>query len=87
MVGRGSRRRRRTRAGMVLSEQLIIDTVLRMLAVHGREGLGAGRLATAVDIDPSTPYRYFRSMDDLTPAVGDALIARAASLNAARPPS
>ncbi|MFF9126556.1 TetR/AcrR family transcriptional regulator [Streptomyces sp. NPDC014889] len=75
MVGAAPRRRRRTRAGVVLSEQLIIDTALRMLAVHGREGLSARRLATALDIDPSTLYRYFRSMDDLTLAVGDALIA------------
>lgn len=77
MIGAAPRRQRRTRAGVVLSRQLIIDTALRLLAEHGREGLSARRLAAALDIDPSTLYRYFRSMDDVTLAVGDALIARA----------
>ncbi|MFC9960749.1 TetR/AcrR family transcriptional regulator [Streptomyces nigra] len=71
------RRRRPTRSGTVLSEGLIVDTALRMLAEHGSAGLTARRLGLALDADPSTLYRYFRGMDDLTLAIGDALIGRA----------
>ncbi len=71
------RRRRPTRSGTVLSEQLIVDTALRMLREHGSVGLTARRLGLALDADPSTLYRYFRGMDDLTLAIGDALIGQA----------
>ncbi|MFI1354736.1 TetR/AcrR family transcriptional regulator [Streptomyces sp. NPDC020898] len=71
------RRRRPTRSGTVLSEQLIVDTALRMLREHGSAGLTARRLGLALDADPSTLYRYFRGMDDLTLAIGDALIGQA----------
>ncbi|MGW2822889.1 TetR/AcrR family transcriptional regulator [Streptomyces sp. NPDC001443] len=71
------RRRRPTRSGTVLSERLIVDTALRMLAEHGSTGLTARRLGLALDCDPSTLYRYFRGMDDLTLAIGDALIGQA----------
>ncbi|MGW1724060.1 TetR/AcrR family transcriptional regulator [Streptomyces sp. NPDC002306] len=71
------RRRRPTRGGTVLSERLIVDTALRMLGEHGGAGLSARRLGLALDCDPSTLYRYFRGMDDLTLAIGDALIGRA----------
>ncbi|MFD7609365.1 TetR/AcrR family transcriptional regulator [Streptomyces sp. NPDC059828] len=71
------RRRRPTKGGVVLSEQLIVDTALRMLREHGGEGLTARRLGAALGADPSTLYRYFRGMDELTLAVGDALIGRA----------
>ncbi|MCW7944367.1 TetR family transcriptional regulator [Streptomyces hygroscopicus] len=77
MIGEKPRRRRRTRAGTVLSEEMIVEAALRMLHEHGREGLSARRLGAALGADPSTVYRYFRSMDDLTLAIGDALIARA----------
>lgn len=77
MIGDAPRRRRRTRGGTVLSAELIIETALRMLEQHGREGLSARRLAAALGADASTLYRYFRSMDDLTLAIGDALIAGA----------
>lgn len=77
LVGEAGRRRRPTRQGTVLSEELIVDTALRMLREHGREGLSARRLGAALGADPSTVYRYFRSMDDLTLAVGDALIGHA----------
>ncbi|MDH2391139.1 TetR/AcrR family transcriptional regulator [Streptomyces sp. HNM0663] len=71
------RRRRPTKNGAVLSESLIVETALRMLRVHGSAGLTARRLGTALGADPSTLYRYFRGMDDLTLAIGDALIGRA----------
>ncbi|BCY12069.1 TetR/AcrR family transcriptional regulator [Actinoplanes sp. L3-i22] len=71
------RRRRPTRSGKVLSEQLIIDTALRLLREHGSTGLSARRLGLALDCDPSTLYRYFRGMDDLTLAIGDTLIGQA----------
>ncbi|MET9736116.1 TetR/AcrR family transcriptional regulator [Streptomyces sp. NPDC006458] len=78
VVPEGKRRRRRpTRSGTVLSEALIVDTALRLLREHGGAGLSARRLGLALDCDPSTLYRYFRGMDDLTLAIGDALIDQA----------
>ncbi|WP_351222554.1 helix-turn-helix domain-containing protein [Streptomyces sp. NPDC002133] len=71
------RRRRPTKTGVVLSEQLIVTTALRMLREHGSEGLTARRLGAALGADPSTLYRYFRGMDELTLAVGDELTGRA----------
>ncbi|MFJ1969765.1 TetR/AcrR family transcriptional regulator [Streptomyces sp. NPDC087903] len=71
------RRRRPTKGGTVLSEGLIVETALRMLREHGGAGLTARRLGLALDADPSTLYRYFRGMDDLTLAIGDALIGQA----------
>ncbi|OIJ66523.1 TetR/AcrR family transcriptional regulator [Streptomyces mangrovisoli] len=71
------RRRRPTRSGVVLSERLIVGTALRMLREHGSAGLTARRLGLALDCDPSALYRYFRGMDDLTLAIGDALIGQA----------
>ncbi|MFJ9536153.1 TetR/AcrR family transcriptional regulator [Streptomyces sp. NPDC101225] len=71
------RRRRPTKSGTVLSEDLIVRTALRMLREHGSAGLTARRLGLALDADPSTLYRYFRGMDDLTLAIGDALIGQA----------
>ncbi|MEU3792208.1 TetR/AcrR family transcriptional regulator [Streptomyces fructofermentans] len=71
------RRRRPTKSGTVLSEPLIVETALRMLREHGSAGLTARRLGLALDADPSTLYRYFRGMDELTLAIGDALIGQA----------
>ncbi|MFE5400031.1 TetR/AcrR family transcriptional regulator [Streptomyces sp. NPDC004596] len=71
------RRRRPTRGGTVLSEELIVAAALRLLREHGSTGLTARRLGLALDCDPSTLYRYFRGMDDLTLAIGDALIGEA----------
>ncbi|MDF3301259.1 TetR/AcrR family transcriptional regulator [Streptomyces tropicalis] len=71
------RRRRPTRSGTVLSESLIVETALRLLREHGSAGLSARRLGLALDCDPSTLYRYFRGMDDLTLAIGDALVGQA----------
>lgn len=71
------RRRRPTKSGRVLSGTLIVETALRLLREHGSAGLTARRLGLALDCDPSTLYRYFRGMDELTLAIGDALIGQA----------
>lgn len=72
----GRKRRRPTKAGVVLSEGMIIDTALRMIEEHGSEGLSARRLGRALGADPSAVYRYFHSMDDLLLAMADELITR-----------
>ncbi|MER7759745.1 TetR/AcrR family transcriptional regulator [Streptomyces sp. NPDC097619] len=71
------RRRRPTRTGTVLSEALIVETALRMLREHGSAGLSARRLGAALGADPSTLYRYFAGMDELTRAIGEELTGRA----------
>ncbi|MEV7414474.1 TetR/AcrR family transcriptional regulator [Streptomyces sp. NPDC089919] len=71
------RRRRPTKTGTVLSERLIVETALRMLREHGSHGLSARRLGAALGADPSTLYRYFAGMDDLTRAIGEELTGRA----------
>ncbi|MCS0605518.1 TetR/AcrR family transcriptional regulator [Streptomyces sp. LP11] len=71
------RRRRPTRQGTVLSERLIVETALRVLREHGSGGLTARRLGTALGADPSTLYRYFGGMDELTRAIGEELLGRA----------
>ncbi|MFG2867124.1 TetR/AcrR family transcriptional regulator [Streptomyces sp. NPDC048338] len=71
------RRRKPTKLGVVLSEQLIVETALRLLQQPSREGLTVRRLGAALGADPSSLYRYFRGADDLTLAIADALIGRA----------
>ncbi|MFL6055098.1 MAG: TetR/AcrR family transcriptional regulator [Actinoallomurus sp.] len=71
------RRRRRTKQGVVLSHALITETALRLLREHGPQGLSARRLGVALGADPSTVYRYFKGMDDLTLALADELMGRA----------
>ncbi|CAL9388076.1 hypothetical protein SUDANB105_01199 [Streptomyces sp. enrichment culture] len=71
------RRRRPTRSGTVLSEEVIVRTALRVLREHGSTGLTARRLGAALGADPSTLYRYFAGMDDLTRAIGDELMGQA----------
>ena len=70
------RRRRPTKQGVVLSEELIVETALRLLGEHGAEALTVRRLGRALGADPSSLYRYFRSTDDLLLAVADELIGR-----------
>ncbi|WP_328946094.1 TetR/AcrR family transcriptional regulator [Streptomyces sp. NBC_00250] len=78
VVPEGARRRRRpTQGGTVLSEELFVQAALRVLREHGITGLTARRLGTALGADPSTLYRYFAGMDDLTRAIGDELMGRA----------
>ncbi|MGQ4331589.1 TetR/AcrR family transcriptional regulator, partial [Streptomyces hayashii] len=50
------RRRRPTRSGVVLSEDLIVETALRLIGEHGPEALGVHRLGTALGCDPSALY-------------------------------
>ncbi|MEU3841311.1 TetR/AcrR family transcriptional regulator [Streptomyces sp. NPDC028635] len=75
VVPPGARRRRRpTKAGVVLSEELIVATALRLIEEHGAEALSVRRLGRALGADPSSLYRYFRHTDDLMLAVADELI-------------
>lgn len=78
VVAEADRRRRRpTKQGVLLSEQLIVETALRMVREHGAAGLSARRLGLALGADASAVYRYFRGMDDLTLALGNELIRQA----------
>lgn len=70
------RRRRPTKTGVVLSEELIVETALRLLKEHGADALTVRRLGLALGADPSALYRYFRDTDDLLLAIADELIGR-----------
>ncbi|MFG2793319.1 TetR/AcrR family transcriptional regulator [Streptomyces sp. NPDC048419] len=70
------RRRRPTKQGVVLSEELIVATALRLIEEHGADALSVRRLGRALGADPSSLYRYFRHTDDLMLAVTDELIGR-----------
>ncbi|MFD4947871.1 TetR/AcrR family transcriptional regulator [Streptomyces sp. NPDC058239] len=84
VVPEGARRRRRpTKQGTVLSEQLIVETALRLIGEHGAAALTVRRLGAALGCDPSALYRYFRDTDELLLAVADELIGR--TLHAWRP--
>ncbi|WP_333774002.1 TetR/AcrR family transcriptional regulator [Streptomyces sp. IBSBF 3136] len=84
VVPAGDRRRRRpTRQGVVLSEELIVETALRLIEEHGADALSVRRLGRALGADPSSLYRYFRHTDDLMLAIADELIGR--TLRAWRP--
>ncbi|WP_329561411.1 TetR/AcrR family transcriptional regulator [Kitasatospora sp. NBC_01266] len=71
------RRRRPTKQGTVLSEQVIVDTALRLVGLHGAQALTVRRLGAALGADPSAVYRYFHSTDDLLLAIADELIGQA----------
>jgi AcrR family transcriptional regulator len=71
------RRRRPTKQGTVLSEQVIVETALRLIGQHGADALTVRRLGAALGADPSALYRYFHNTDDLLLAVADELIGRA----------
>lgn len=68
------RRRRPTRSGVLLSEDLIVDTALRLIGEHGPEALSVRRLGAALGCDPSALYRYFHGTDDLVLAIADRII-------------
>lgn len=70
-------RRRPTKRGAVLSERLIVETALRLVAHHGADALSVRRLGAALGADPSALYRYFRNTDALQLALADELIGRA----------
>ncbi|MCF3129732.1 TetR/AcrR family transcriptional regulator [Streptomyces olivochromogenes] len=69
-------RRRPTKQGVVLSEELIVETALRLIEEHGGDALSVRRLGRALGADPSSLYRYFRHTDDLLLAIADELIGR-----------
>ncbi|MFE6224791.1 helix-turn-helix domain-containing protein [Streptomyces sp. NPDC057854] len=78
VVPEGNRQRRRpTKRGAVLSERLIVDTALRLVAQHGAAALSVRRLGAALGADPSALYRYFRNTDALLLAIADEVIGRA----------
>ncbi|WP_416982441.1 TetR/AcrR family transcriptional regulator [Streptomyces sp. T028] len=68
------RRRRPTRSGILLSEELIVATALRLIGEHGPEALSVRRLGTALGCDPTALYRYFHDTDDLVLAIADRII-------------
>ncbi|MET7271626.1 TetR/AcrR family transcriptional regulator [Streptomyces flaveolus] len=68
------RRRRPTRSGVLLSEDLIVETALRLIGQHGPDALSVRRLGTALGCDPSALYRYFHDTDDLVLAIADRII-------------
>ncbi|MFF3908059.1 helix-turn-helix domain-containing protein [Streptomyces sp. NPDC001848] len=70
------RRRRPTKTGVVLTEELIVDTAMRLLKEHGADALTVRRLGRALGADPTALYRYFRDTDDLLLAIADELIGR-----------
>ncbi|MGW7522143.1 TetR/AcrR family transcriptional regulator [Streptomyces sp. NPDC054783] len=69
-------RRRPTKQGVMLSEELIVETALRLIEEHGADALSVRRLGRALGADPSSLYRYFRHTDDLMLAIADELIGR-----------
>ncbi|HWG27657.1 TetR/AcrR family transcriptional regulator [Actinospica sp.] len=70
------RRNTRTKAGAVLSADVIVDAALALVGEHGAAGLSVRRLGGAIGCDPTAIYRYFASVDALFLAMGDRLIAR-----------
>ncbi len=61
----------------MLSQRLIVETALRLVAQHGADALSVRRLGAALGADPSSLYRYFRSTDDLLLALADEFVGRA----------
>ncbi|MEU0938284.1 TetR/AcrR family transcriptional regulator [Embleya sp. NPDC005971] len=71
----GERRRRRpTKSGTVLSEDVIVDCAVRLIGHQGPEALTVRKLGAALGCDPTAIYRYFRNTDDLLLAIADSLI-------------
>ncbi|MFG3039778.1 TetR/AcrR family transcriptional regulator [Streptomyces sp. NPDC048330] len=70
----GRKRRRPTRGGTVLSEELIVTAALELIEAPGGRALTVRRLGAALGCDPSAVYRYFANTDALLLAVADRLI-------------
>ncbi|GAA5020499.1 TetR/AcrR family transcriptional regulator [Kitasatospora paranensis] len=68
------KRRRTTRTGSVLSEDLIVSAALELVEAPGGNALTVRRLGAELGCDPSTVYRYFADVDALLLAVADRLI-------------
>ncbi|MGW1892735.1 TetR/AcrR family transcriptional regulator [Streptomyces sp. NPDC002004] len=71
------KRRRPTRSGVVLSEEMIIERAVRLVDEHGADALTVRRLGAALGADPSAIYRYFRGTEDLLLALADRMIGEA----------
>ncbi|MBW6438695.1 TetR/AcrR family transcriptional regulator [Actinoplanes hulinensis] len=67
-------RRRKTRSGVVLTEDLIVDAALRLIESPSGDRLSVRRLGAELGADPTAVYRYFRDLDALLLAVADRLI-------------
>ena len=70
------KRNTRTKAGAVLSSEVIVDAALSLVGEHGAAGLSVRKLGASIGCDPTAIYRYFASVDELFLAVGDRLIAQ-----------
>ncbi|MER5763908.1 TetR/AcrR family transcriptional regulator C-terminal domain-containing protein [Streptomyces sp. NPDC002082] len=68
------KRRRPTRTGTVLSEDLIVTAALELIEAPGSSALTVRKLGTALGCDPSAIYRYFADTDALLLAAADRLI-------------
>ncbi len=68
-------RRTPTRAGVVLSPDVIVETAMRLISEHGGEALSVRRLGAAIGASPTAIYRYFATMDDVLLELADRLIA------------
>jgi AcrR family transcriptional regulator len=71
------RRRRPTKSGVLLSEDVIVDCALRLVGQHGPDALSVRRLGAALGCDPRALYRSFHDTDDLLLAVADRIIGEA----------
>ncbi|MFD9127077.1 TetR/AcrR family transcriptional regulator [Kitasatospora sp. NPDC059571] len=70
----GRKRKRPTRTGTVLTEELIVSAALELVEAPGGNALTVRRLGAALGCDPSAVYRYFADTDALLLAVADRLI-------------
>jgi AcrR family transcriptional regulator len=68
------RRRRPTQSGVVLSEELIVRTAMRLIDEPEGTGFSVRRLGIALGADPTAIYRYFENTEDLMAAVTDQII-------------
>ena len=68
------RRRRRTRTGTDLSQDVYVDAAVNLIERRGAAVLSARTLGAAVGADPSALYRYFGGIDDVLRAVADRMI-------------
>ncbi|GLP77988.1 TetR family transcriptional regulator [Mycobacterium antarcticum] len=68
------RRRRRTRTGTDLSQEVYVDAAVNLIERRGAAVLSARTLGAAVGAHPSALYRYFAGVDDVLRAVADRMI-------------
>lgn len=71
----GPRRRRRpTKTGVVLTEEVIVRTAMRLIEDPEGTGFSVRRLGIALGADPTAVYRYFENVEDLMRAITDQMI-------------